>query len=41
MNIFLIHWSQQKISLVDVTQKNTRIFLISKKIRDRSLDPKK
>ena len=45
MNIFLIHCSQRKpetkTSLGDKTQKNTRIFLRPKKIRDRSLDPKK
>ena len=45
MNIFLIHWSQRKpqtkSSLGDKTQKNTGIFLRPKKIRDRSLDPKK
>ena len=45
MNIFLIHGSEQKpetkSSLRDKTQKNTFIFLRPKKIRDRSLDPRK
>ena len=45
MNIFLIHWSQRKpktkSSLGGETPKNTRVFLRTKTIRDRSLDPKK